>query len=251
MSRPSYAVMSCVFRTLTTLAIMILCFTGCAAEVGSASGIAIPTNAVSGQGSANDSEREPFYQIIPNELKERGASGRENHDTALKLLGRGTTARVVDRDGNVLQSAATDGSMYGLQMSPGGDLALIYYGDATYTVAHARDLDTARALPVAPPDLPDATGFGWHWLDDDHLLGAASLPSTDTEGKTAAEIEGTPPRATLLYVYRLKDGILTPVHIDPALPESFMIYETADWNVSLVNHDDELVGAKIEQVPEP
>lgn len=251
MTRPGGVFMSCALRTLTTLAIVILCLPGCAAEVGTSSALTDPTNSASGQASANDRAREPYFQIIPDDLEERAAADRKNHDAALKLLGRGTSSRIVDLDGKILKSAATDGSMYGLRVSPGGELALIYYGDATYTVAHAHDLDAARALPIAPPDPPDATGFGWHWLDDDHLLGAAALPSTDTEGKTAAEIEGTPPRATLLYVYRLEDGVLTPVHIDPALPESFMIHETSGWNVSLVNHDDELVGAKVEQIPGP
>lgn len=249
MTQPAPAFVVHAYWIQAVLAIGSVCVTACSTEVSRSSDIIASQSIVSGENSRIDKASQPAFRMIPGALEERN-SAAQNHDAPLELLGRGTSARIIDREGNILKSATTDGSIYGLRMSPSTDLALIYYGDATYTVAPFDDLDATRALPVAPPD-PNATGFGWLWLDDDHLLGSADLPSTDTEGKTAAEIEGTPPRATLLYVYRLADGALTPVQLDPALPRAFMVYETSGWNVTLLSHDDELVGAKIEEVPIP
>ncbi|MFZ7097237.1 hypothetical protein ACOPJQ_05255 [Luteimonas dalianensis] len=249
MTRLAHAIGAIRLPTLATLAILVACSTGCAAKIGAPSGITDPSGSTSRQGAKNGA-LQPSYRIIPHHLEERGTSNQDL-DPPLKLLGRGTSARIVDLEGNILRSGAVDGSIYGLQMSPNNGFALINNGDAKFTVAPVDDLDTGQTLPSAPPEPRDATGFGWRWLNDQHLLGSADLPSADTEGKTAAEIEGTPPRATLLYVYRLETGALTPVHIDPTLPDTFMVHDTSGWNVTLLSHDDQFVGAKVEQVPEP
>ncbi|MEN1943254.1 hypothetical protein WCE55_05250 [Luteimonas sp. MJ293] len=60
-----------------------------------------------------------------------------------------------------------------------------------------------------------------------------------------------PPRETLLYVYRREDSALVPVQVDPTLPPAFMVHETSGWTITLLTHDEELVGAKVEEVSEP
>lgn len=191
---------------------------------------------------------ESSYRIVRTAVVETVAPAATQ--SRLRLLASGSAnARIVDESRNVLMSAPPEGTIFSIKISPNQDQVLIHYGDAMYRILSTSSLSAIASLPIAPLGHDDATGFGWQWLNDEYLLGNADLPSTDTEGKTAAEIEGTPPRATLLYVYRLEDGTLTPVHIDPTLPEAFMVYETSGWNVTLLSHDDEFVGAKVEQVP--
>lgn len=190
------------------------------------------------------------YRIVSAAVVDTAASGTKH--SQLRLLASGSAnARIVDESRNILMSAPPEGTIFSIKMSPSRDQVLIYYGDAMYRIFSTDSLSAIASLPTHPFGHDDATGFGWQWLNDDYLLGNADLPPAETEGKTAAEIEGAPPRATLLYVYRLEDGTLTPVDIDPTLPEAFMVYGTSGWNVTLLSHDDELVGAKVEQVPEP
>lgn len=228
-----------VFNAIVAGALALLLTVGCSPGRGAA------TTTSNQSGPA-----EPSYRIVSATVVETAASATKQPQ--LRLLASGSAnARIVDESRNVLMSAPPEGTIFSIRMSPNQDQVLIYYGDAMYRIFSTSSLNAIASLPTAPLGHDDATGFGWQWLSDDYLLGSADLPSTDTEGKTAAEIEGTPPRATLLYVYRLEDGALRPVHIDPALPEAFMVYETSGWNVTLLSHDDELVGAKVERVPNP
>lgn len=163
-----------------------------------------------------------------------------------RLLASGSEkARIVDQDRKVLMTAPPNGTIFNIQMSSNQEQILIYYGDAKYQVFSADALDPVTFLPVKPPGQNDATGFSWHFLDDDHFLGSASLPSKDTAGKTMAEIEGLSPRAVLLYVYALRTGRLSSVEVDESLPAIFFIYDTSGRNVTLLTYDDDLVGAQI------
>ena len=228
-----------VLSAMTACALALLVTVGCS-----------PGRGATTPASTQPEHAELSYRILGTTTVDTTAS--VTAPTRFRLLASGSAnARIVDESRNVLMSAPSEGTIFSIRMSPNQEQVLIYYGDAAYRIFSADSLTAIASLPVDPPGQEDATGFGWLWLDDDHLLGSADLPSTDTEGKTAAEIEGTPPRATLLYVYRLADGALTPVQLDPALPRAFMVYETSGWNVTLLSHDDELVGAKIEEVPIP
>lgn len=172
------------------------------------------------------------------------SASTSSNSVPLVMRGRGSTARIIDNKDDIVLSGDRK-PIYGLQLSPGHGRALVYYGDAEYEVFDAYSLESLAIPPSQPEGFEDATGFGWVFLDPHHLLGLASLPSTDTAGKTMAEIEGLPPRATLLYIYNLESGILTPVMIDDALPFTFSIHNVAGWNVTLLTHDSELVGARI------
>lgn len=170
----------------------------------------------------------------------------------LRLLASGSTkARIVDEDLNVLISAPRDGTIFSMRMSPSQEQILVHYGDAKYEIVATDSLTPVASLPVKPPGQEGATGFSWRWLNENRLLGSAALPSTDTQGKTMAEIEGLPPRSTLLYIYQTEGDNLIPVQIDAALPQAFMIHQTSGWNITLLTHDEELVGAKVEKVASP
>ncbi|KLI97867.1 hypothetical protein WQ56_16370 [Luteimonas sp. FCS-9] len=75
------------------------------------------------------------------------------------------------------------------------------------------------------PDEPeDATSFSWLILDDDRLIGYADLPSLEPkEGLTASEADGLPPRGTLVYIYAISTGAMSPVEIDNSVPQPFGI----------------------------
>ncbi len=165
----------------------------------------------------------------------------------LVLKGRGSKGKIVDLEGNVVIGHGQK-SIYGLELSPSHNHALVYYGDADYEVIDSHTHDVVAALP-SHAEVEDSTGFGWHFIDDYHLIGDASLPSTDIAGKTLAEIEALPPRAVILYIHELASGSLIPVEIDDSLPPIFLIHDVAGWNVTLLTYDDELVGARIVRSP--
>lgn len=166
--------------------------------------------------------------------------------TEFSLLASGSeNARIVDQDREVIRSAPPSGTIFSLQVSPQGEHILLSFGSSKYAVVTARTLEDLTSPPKRPPSHDDATGFSWRFLDDNHLLGLASLPSTDTEGKTMAEIESLPPRAVLPHIYAWETGQLTPVEIDESLPPIFFIHDASGWNVTILTYEDELLGAKI------
>lgn len=176
----------------------------------------------------------------------KGSSAPRN----LRLLAAGSEkARVVDNDRNVLLAAPPGGTIFSMHLSPDGEQILIHYGDAKYQIVSADALDPVASLPIKPPGPHDATGFSWRFLDGDYLLGSASAPSTDTAGKTMAQVESLLPRAVLLYVYSWKTGQLSPVEVDDSLPAIFFVYNVSGWNLTLLTYDDDLVGARIVRSP--
>lgn len=196
-------------------------------------------------------EHEFSYRLAPAPLKEMERQGRD--PPPITLLAAGTeNARIADSDRNILRTAEPGGTIFRIQLAPNHERVLLYYGGAKYTVASVDTLENILTLPGKPNASDDVTGFGWNWLDDNHLLGYAHLRSTEVEGKMASEIDALPPRATLLYVYSLIDGAMSPVEIDGTLPQTFSIHEVSGWNVTLLTLDDSrLLGAAIEQTPTP
>lgn len=160
-------------------------------------------------------------------------------------------ARIVDMDGNEIRRSINGGSIGGLKMSPNQQWVLLYFGGAKYAVASAATLEDIVRPPIQPDGFEDATGFSWLILDDDHLIGQADLPSLDTKGLTASEKESLPPRDTLIYVFTISSGTMTPVGIDESLPRPFHITEAFEGYVTLLPFFDlgEL-GAKILRIPE-
>lgn len=185
------------------------------------------------------------YQLVASPSLEVGKSTSE-----FTLLAPGSgSARIVDRQGKIVRSAPSEGTIFSLQESPNGEYILLDFGSAKYSVASTRTFSDVATLPKAPPIQDDVTGFRWFLLDDRYLFGASQLRSTDTEGRMASEIDSLLPRATLLYIFDLESEMLTPVEVDDSLPPIFSIHDVAGWNVTLLTYDDELVGARIVRSP--
>jgi len=144
----------------------------------------------------------------------------------LAMRGRGAAGRIVDAAGNVVWEGSEATPLYGLQVSPDGRRALLYFGDATYSVRPVDALaDAGTALPPRPARA-GATAFGaWHWLDGDRLLGIAAIPGAADAAATAAEIESQSPDAMVLSVFDLRDGSLGAVGIASDLPRVFSVVE--------------------------
>lgn len=172
------------------------------------------------------------YRLVLRHLAEDSAPPQSN--APIRLIGRGSTSRIVDSDGNVLKDGRTGDAIYGLQLSPHRTSALVYFGDATYTIAPVERLEDAVPLPVQPTGFDDATGFTWRWLDDVHLLGESHLLPIEVDGKTASEIDALPPRAVLLYVYSVASGEMAHVEVSDGLPKLFTVHEASGWNLSLL-----------------
>lgn len=196
---------------------------------------------------SSDTNSRSTYRLVAAQTP---ALTNPKRKTELSLLASGSeNARIVDQDREVVRSAPPGGTIFSLQVSPKGEYVLLSFGSSKYAVVTATALEDLTSPPKRPPSHDDATGFSWRFLDDDHLLGLASLPSTDTRGKTMAEIEGLSPRAVLPYIYAWKTGQLMPVEIDESLPAIFFIYDASGWNVTLLTYDDDLVGARIIRSP--
>ncbi|MGY0652281.1 hypothetical protein ACW7GZ_10540 [Luteimonas sp. A537] len=229
----------------------LLLASGCSAGApGPATVQAATTATVTEPGHVGQDRME--YQLVPGAPAEDTAS---RPDTApIRLLGRGTSSRIVDRDGTVVRDGRSGASIYGLELNPSQNMALIYFGDAEYAIASVGTPDDASALPTIPPGLEDATGFTWHWLDDAHLLGEAHLPPADVAGRTASEIDALPPAAVLLYVYSVEDRHLASVETSDDLPRLFQIHATSGWNLTLLTLGEDAersLGATIERTPRP
>lgn len=190
------------------------------------------------------------YQLAPAPLGEN--LPRQQEAFPFRLLASGSeNARVVDRNGNVVRSAPSGGTIFSIKPSPNEKWVLLYFGSAKYTIAPADTFEDMESLPRNPPIDDDVTGFRWFFLDDDHLFGYAQLRSIDTAGKMASEIDSLLPRATLNYVYEIESGALIPVEIDSTLPPVFSVDSVSDGQVKLLTLDDEWIGAKIVQAVVP
>ncbi|AHY58380.1 hypothetical protein DX03_06705 [Stenotrophomonas rhizophila] len=107
------------------------------------------------------------------------------------------------------------------------------------------------AKPPMHPEAPeDANNISWKIFDNNHLIGQADLPSLDTEGLTAAEVESLPPRDTLIYLYTISSNTMTPIQVDDTLSRPFHITGVTDGQVELLHYvTSEIFGARIVPVP--
>lgn len=176
---------------------------------------------------------------------------RPQESTPFRLLARGSErARIVNKRDEVVRTAAPGGTIFNIKSSPTGQWFLLYAGDAEYSVVSSRTLVDIARPPVHPDAPEDANGFGWFILDDDHLIGQADLPSLDTEGLTAAEVESLPPRDTLIYLYTISSNTMTPVEIDDTLSRPFHITGVSDGQIELLHYvTSEIFGARVVPVP--
>lgn len=165
------------------------------------------------------------YRLVAVPLEETSPSARNVETPPFKLLapfsGR---ARIVDKDGKEIRRAPEGRSIGEMKISPNRQWVLLDFGDAKYAVASVDGLKDIARPPTRPNAPTDATGFSWRILDDDRLIGSAELPSLEpTEGLTASEADGLPPRGSLVYIYTMATGAMTPVEIDDSVPRPFGI----------------------------
>ena len=166
-------------------------------------------------------------------------------------------ARIIRHNLGVIRSAPLWGKIAGSEVSPDQKWVLLSIGEGGYSIASAESLAKSFEDIAKPPRFPggfdDATAFDWMILDDDHLIGQASLPSLDPGvGMTLSEKDSLPPRDTLVYIYTLSSGTTTRAEIDGTLPRPFSIYRDAEGRLLVM--DSSYVkrsGAKIIQIPEP
>ena len=174
------------------------------------------------------------------------------------LVGSGPErARIIRHNLDLIRSASFWGRISGSEVSPDRKWALLYIGEAGYAIASAESLAKSFEDIARPPRFPDgfddATAIYWIILDDDHLIGQASLPSLDPGvGMTLSEKDSLPPRDTLIYIYTISSGTTTRAEIDGTLPRPFRISEDPEGRLRILSFDDlQEFGAKIIQIPEP
>lgn len=206
-----------------------------------------------GSAPASSETQAVRYRLVAVPLEEPSPATQNREPPPLQLLGRGSRGRIVDAKKNIVKSAALGAPIYGLSLTRDQSKALIYFGDAEYVVASVDGVkDIAR--PPKRPDAPaDATGFGWFILDNERLIGQADLPSLEsTVGLTASEADGLTPRGTLVYIYTIANGTMTPVEIDDSVPQPFHISDDSYGNLSIVPHSGLYgLGMKIVPIPDP
>lgn len=210
--------------------------------------------ATTGSTPAQPEKQVVHYRLVAVPLVEPPPQTQKREPPPFRLLapysGR---ARIVDREGNEIRRAPDGASIGNMRFSPNRQWVLLYFGDAEYSIASAETLDDIVQPPVRPDAPADATGFSWLILDDDRLIGQADLPSLEpTEGLTASEADGLPPRDTLVYIYTIATGAMTPVEIDDSVPRPFGISTDSYGNLvisPLLGLD--ALGMKILQIPEP
>lgn len=196
-------------------------------------------------------QRPPLYRLRPEALDH--IFPRQQKSIPFRLLAQGSDrARIVNQRGDVVRSAVPGGTIFAIEGSPDEKWFLLFTGGPGYLVASAGTLLEVAKPPTRPDGPEGATDIVWRILDNDHLVGQADLPSLDTEGLTAAEVESLPPRDTLIYVYTLSSDTMAPVEIDVAISRPFHIRGVTDGQVELLHYvTDERFGAKIVPIALP
>ena len=173
-----------------------------------------------GSAPAPPEEGAARYRLVAVPLEEASPPIPERGPLPFRLRAPGSAeARLVDLNGELIRSAPANGTIFGFRTSPNRQWVLLDFGDAEYAVASVDGLKDIARPPVRPDAPTDATGLSWRILDDDRLIGSAELPSLEpTQGLTASEVEGLTPRGTLVYLYTIATGVVTPVEIDDSVP---------------------------------
>ena len=194
------------------------------------------------------------YRLLAVPLAEPLPHPPKREPSPLRLLAPNSSqARIVDKGGNEIRRAPKGRSIAEMKVSPKRQWVLLYFGDAEYTVASVDSLKDIAKPPMQPAAAADATGFRWLPLDDDRLIGYAQLPSLKpTKGLTASEADGLPPRGTLVYIYTIATGAMSPVEIDASVPQPFSISDDSYGNLAIEPHSGlAAFGLKILQIPQP
>lgn len=203
---------------------------------------------------AQQENQSVHYRLVAVPVDESPPQIQTREPSPLRLLAANSLrARIVDNDGNEIRRAPVGRSISEMKVSPNRQWVLLYFGDAEYAVVSVDGLKDIARPPIQPDAPADATGLSWLILDDDRLIGYAALPSLEPmEGLTASEADGLPPRGTLVYIYTIASGAMTPVEIDDSVPQPFGISTDSYGKLVIQPHSGpEVFGIKVLQVPEP
>ena len=190
------------------------------------------------------------YKLFAVPYKEASPPTLKREPLPFRLRAR---TSIVDKDGNEIRRAPEGQSIVGMTVSPNQEWVLLSLVDAEYAVTSGDGLKDIAKLPIYPDAPADATVFEWFILDDERLIGYAALPSLEpTDGLTASEVEGLPPRGTLAYLYTIATGEMTPVEIDDSVPQPFGISIDSYGNLVILPFSGlNYLGMKIISIPEP
>jgi hypothetical protein len=133
-------------------------------------------------------------------------------ETPYKLLGYGSSGRIVDAQGKViLQSGEQSGLyIYDCQVDPGGKQIYVHCANS---IDFILDPKTGQQLPLplSPPSPAGATIGGlesWHWLNGETLIAKASEWKPKDQSTKFDDDEANIAR-TRLYIFRITDQRLT------------------------------------------
>ncbi len=208
--------------------------------------------AAAGSAPAPPQDQAVRYRLVAVPLEEASPPTRKREPLPFRLRAPGSAqARLVDLNDELVRSAPADGTIYGFRTSPNRQWVLLDLSNAEYLVASVDGLKDITRPPKQPDAPADATVIEWRILDDDRLIGYAELPSLEpTQGLTASEVEGLTPRGTLVYIYTIATGAMTPVEIDDSVPQPFIISDDSRGNLAIGPHSGlDVFGMKIIPVP--
>lgn len=192
------------------------------------------------------------YKLIALPLEPTSSPIEKREPLPFRLRAPGSAeARIVDAKDRLLRPAPVKGTIFGFRASPNRQWVLLDLSNAEYAVASVDGLKDIARPPKRPHAPDDATVIEWRILDADRLIGYAELPSLEpTEGLTASEADGLPPRGTLVYIFTIATGAVTPVEIDASVPQPFSISEDSYGNLAIEPHSGlAAFGLKILHIP--
>ncbi|WP_448136528.1 hypothetical protein [Stenotrophomonas rhizophila] len=212
------------------------------------------TPELAGCSTVSAEQKAGHYKLIALPLEQTSSPIGKREPLPFRLRAPGSAeARIVDASDQLIRPAPVNGTIFGFRASPNRQWVLLDLSNAAYVVASVDRLKDIARPPKRPHAPADATVIEWRILDDDRLIGYAELPSLEsTEGLTASEADGLPPRGTLVYIYTIATGAMSPVEIDASVPQPFSISDDSHGNLAIEPHSGlAAFGVKILQIPQP
>ncbi|WP_314403758.1 hypothetical protein [Stenotrophomonas rhizophila] len=212
------------------------------------------TPELAGCSTVSAEQKAGHYKLIALPLEQTSSPIGKREPLPFRLRAPGSAeARIVDASDQLIRPAPVNGTIFGFRSSPNRQWVLLDLSNAAYVVASVDGLKDIARPPKRPHAPADATVIEWRILDDDRLIGYAELPSLEpTEGLTASEADGLPPRGTLVYIYTIATGAMSPVEIDASVTQPFSISDDSYGNLAIEPHPGlAAFGVKILQIPQP
>jgi hypothetical protein len=184
----------------------------------------------------------PAAPVAYLEPTERGPGAKtvvgEPGGAPFTLLGRGTTGRIVDRNGEILLRSGPEIMLIGIELSPDESLVLARGGDSVNYV-----INPATGKKILLPTYPPGTGmlgFGdWHWVGNDVILGVSGVQASDAHGAEISCCDGHNVAQSKLYLFDVGSEELSELPIPKGVDRSVVTVVEArpDGYVNLA-HDD-------------